>query len=170
VVRRNNTDESGLNVVGTLGIFVGRRLTVRTDAPGVQLYTQYYRWWSIGATQVCKVKQSMVNGKGLSRNAALSDSSTWQRRRNEQVSGILRWQCIILRPGEPDYKHRVEYDLQYQNGSATETILSRERFRGRQYDSIAEMWECQGVFSDGDARCLLGMIEQPLLRKLSGQP
>jgi hypothetical protein len=72
-----------------------------------------------------------------------------------QVSGILRWQCIILRPGEPDYKHRVEYDLQYQNSSATETILSRERFRGRQYDSIEEMWECQGVLaSDGDAQIL----------------
>jgi galactose mutarotase-like enzyme len=162
VVRRNNADDSGLNVVGTMEhLSSGRRLTVRTDAPGVQLYTANYLdgGVSVPRPEVCKNAAIYGQWQGVCLETQhYPDSLSHGEDDDNKFPEFSAGKCIILRPGEPDYKHRVEYDLQYPYSSiATTTSADAAFFRGsdsegRQYDSIEEMWECQGVLaSDGDA-------------------
>lgn len=161
VLRRDNTDDSGLNVVGTLEHpSSGRRLTIRTDAPGVQLYTANYLDGKVSIPpEVCKDAALYGQWQGVCLETQHYPDSLphGDDDNNDKFQEFSAGKCIILRPGEPDYMHRVEYDLQYQYSSAATTSTEAALFRGsdsegRQYDSIEEMWEAQGVLSDdGDA-------------------
>jgi protein N-terminal methyltransferase len=157
VVRPDN-DESGLRVVGTLEHpSSGRRLTVRTDAPGVQLYTANYLDGVSVPPNVCKNSAIYGQWQGVCLETQHYPDSCFS-----DDDDFSAGKCIILRPEEPHYTHRVEYDLQYTSGadevessdSSVEAAVEIEYFRGsdsegRQYASVEEMWEAQGDAVEG---------------------
>jgi aldose 1-epimerase len=109
VLRRDNTDEKGLNVVGTLEhLSSGRRFTVRTDAPGVQLYTANYidgGASAVPSSKVCKNAAIYGQWQGVCLETQHYPDSLPHGDDGEvdKFQEFAAGKCIILRPEEPDY-------------------------------------------------------------------
>lgn len=107
----NRDSSSGLFVAAVLEHAAsGRRVTVSTDAPGVQVYTgnfldgtirrckdgaSYPRWQA-----VCLETQAYPDSIGLDRSGA-------------EDREFRKGSCFVLEPSGPDYEHRVEYRFEF---------------------------------------------------------
>jgi aldose 1-epimerase len=106
VLKKGSTE---LNLVGTLEHKEsGRRLKVMTDAPGVQLYTA--NWLDGKNADSAKFEIAYTQWQGL-----CLETQTYPNGIIENESDrpeFAKGKCFILRPGGPDYQHRVEYHFQ----------------------------------------------------------
>ena len=104
VVLKN--EQEILNVVGTVEhAESGRRLTVLTDAPGVQLYTA--NWLDGSNQEISKDSTAYGQWQGLCFETQTYPDGIIEN--EAEHPAFARGKCFILRKGGPDYKHRVEY-------------------------------------------------------------
>lgn len=98
-----------LSLVGTVEhADSGRRLTVLTDAPGVQLYTA--NWLDGSNSEICKDGSAYGQWQGLCLETQSYPDGIVEI--DAEFPEFARGKCFILRPGGPDYKHRVEYHFE----------------------------------------------------------
>ena len=107
-----------------------RRLTVRADTPGVQFYTGNYLNGQTGK-QGSRYRQWQAF---CLETQHYPDSITGVDEASEFANG----RCVILRPDNPLYHQRTEYQLSYcpstiRPGHGSDTD-------GNQYTSLSEMW------------------------------
>lgn len=101
-----NKSESMLNVAGVVEhADSGRRLTVMTDAPGVQLYTAN---WLDGSNHSVS-KDGAVYGQWQGLCLETQTYPDGIIKADETNPAFSQGKCFILRKGGPDYTHRVEY-------------------------------------------------------------
>jgi aldose 1-epimerase len=98
-----------LNLVGTLEHKeTGRRLQVMTDAPGVQLYTA--NWLDGKNTNSAEFEIAYAQWQGLCLETQTFPNGIIESEADS--SEFAKGKCFILRPGGPDYQHRVEYHFE----------------------------------------------------------
>jgi aldose 1-epimerase len=101
-----NQEENMLSVAGVVEhADSGRRLTVLTDAPGVQLYTAN---WLDGSNQnVSKDGTAYGQWQGLCLETQTYPDGILEP--GNSFPAFAQGRCFILRKGGPNYTHRVEY-------------------------------------------------------------
>jgi galactose mutarotase-like enzyme len=113
-----------------------RRLTVFSNAPGVQLYTANYLGDS-EKSSICKSTYGPWSGICMETQHFPDSVSEELQTTDEFGAG----KCQILTPGRPDYDQIIEYVLEV--GSSVEFVGSDTE--GNKYKSIEEMWEAQDL-------------------------
>jgi aldose 1-epimerase len=102
-------DGSLLNLVGTLEHKgSARRLSVRTDAPGVQLYTA--NWLDGSHSEISKDGAAYGQWQGLCLETQTYPDGILPNEKDHP--DFAKGKCFILRPEGPEYKHRVEYSFE----------------------------------------------------------
>ena len=140
-VVRSARDNTALQHVATLQ-WNKQRLTVCSNAPGVQLYTGNYldgsvayRWQGL-----CLETQHFPDSVCVD---PVEHSSFYQGK------------CPVLTPASPNYSQDIEYTIEYRKNHDCPT--STHGFQGtaldgsRTYSSVEELWEDQGVSDDCSA-------------------
>jgi len=116
IVQESTAGADSLTVVGKLEHeSSGRRLTVKTDAPGVQLYTGNYLDGKVPAPSICKDGATYRQWQGVCLETQhFPDSINIDEVVHPQFA---KGQCIMLRPEQPHYKHEIEYELEYEQAA-----------------------------------------------------
>ena len=149
-----------------------RRLTVRSNAPGVQLYSGNF----LDGTTRGKNGTSYGQWQGLCLETQHFPNSISVD--SEMHAEFAKGACRILTPTDSQYHHSVEYILDYNvqqqslldhecndvhssSKKNNESIGSIEQFRGsdsngRIYTSVQEMWREQGVVAAESSSSLGG--------------
>jgi galactose mutarotase-like enzyme len=147
-VLRCDNNESGLHLAGILEHpAAGRRLSVWTDAPGVQLYTANYLDGKSAHTGEVGYRQ----WQGLCLETQHFPDSVFADKDDAKYEGFYNGKCVILRPETPHYSHSVEYELEFSPNASDIASFRGSDSEGRQYASLDEMWKVQGVLSDDTA-------------------
>jgi len=130
-----------------------RKLTVRSSAPGVQLYTGNYLSCDDYSSPY---KDGAVYGQwqGLAMETQNYPDSICVD--PEKFPEFSRGQCVVLTDDRPNYVHNVQYEFEYKRGTREGQLqfaVTLSSFRGRdtvgnRYASVQDMWEAQGVSSD----------------------
>ena len=145
VIERQDENNSSLTVVAILEhADSGRRLTVSSNAPGVQLYTANY----LDGTVPTSAKDGAHYGQwqGICLETQHFPDSILV---NPKVSPeFAQGACQILTAQEPCYRHCVEYLLETQKEDNDATEFRGIDSEGRHYSTAPEMWLTQGVTAD----------------------
>ncbi|KAI2512256.1 Aldose 1-epimerase [Fragilaria crotonensis] len=105
----HKTHHEPMSLVGTVEhADSGRRLTVFTDAPGVQLYTA--NWLDGSNSEICKDDAAYGQWQGLCLETQTYPDGILGT--DDDFPEFARGKCFILRPGGPDYVHQVEYHVE----------------------------------------------------------
>ena len=84
-----------------------KKMTVFTDAPGVQVYTSNYL---DGTIPKCKAGTSYLQWQAIClETQAYPDSIADIKECNEGPKDFMKGACFLLTPGGKDYEHNVEY-------------------------------------------------------------
>lgn len=104
-------DKNGLNMAAVLQHGpTNRRLTVWTDAPGLQLYTGNYLNGVSPDKSICKSTAGYGPWQAICLETQhFPDSILTEPDAHEEFA---RGKCTILHPGGPDYSHTVEYHFE----------------------------------------------------------
>lgn len=140
VVRQGDTSLR-LHKVGTLRHHGSRRLlTVKSTAPGVQLYTANYL-------------DGSINGYGQWQALCLETQHFPDSVLVDKEDEFAKGKCPVLTKDNPHYVQDIEYDLEYPYGfeNANPVDFRGSDTEGNQYDSLANMWMSQGVYSASTA-------------------
>jgi galactose mutarotase-like enzyme len=130
-----------------------RRLTVRSDAPGVQLYTANHLDGVSLKPEVLKDKATYRQWQGIClETQSFPDSIDVDPAMHSEFA---QGRCTILTPQCPYYSQKVEYEFQTDTSTQNhnDPMPSSYIFRGsdsndRSYNSIDEMWLAMGVTKD----------------------
>ena len=102
-------EHDALSLVGTVEHADSRRrLSVLADAPGVQLYTA--NWLDGSNSEICKDDAAYGQWQGLCLETQTYPDGILDN--DAAFPEFARGKCFILRPGGPDYKHRVAYHFE----------------------------------------------------------
>ncbi|GKY93181.1 hypothetical protein MPSEU_000286000 [Mayamaea pseudoterrestris] len=144
-----------LSVVGILEHEASqRRLTVRSDAPGVQLYTANYLDGVSVGPGLCKDNAVYRQWQGVClETQSFPDSILVDAAAHFE---FYKGKCKILTPDDPRYTHTMEYEFELGSDKRLNTAsddFSLKDYRGsdthgRSYESTQEMWESQGVYGN----------------------
>ena len=105
----NATSNSSLNTAAILNHPLSNRtLTVRTNVPGLQLYTSNYLKNDMAFKENAEYKQ--WQGVCLE-SQHFPDSINVEE--NNDHDEFVKGSCIILKPGGDDYEHIIEYQLDF---------------------------------------------------------
>ena len=147
----------------------GRRMTVRSTQPGVQLYTGNFLDNTLPA--LMKGDEHLPKAVGTPTTPAQTGGySRWQSVCLEpqhfpdsiladaaQSPLFAAGQCPILTPDSPRYQHRIEYTFEFERSSSErKAVLSTAGFHGTDsdnnaYTSCEDMWVQQGVIVNVDS-------------------
>lgn len=109
VVNKDTVDETGLSLAGTVEhADTKRRMTVRTDAPGVQLYTANYLDGS--GADIFKDSTAYPQWQALCLETQTFPDSVQVN--EQETPDFAAGKCHVLSPGGPEYSHRVEYSFE----------------------------------------------------------
>jgi aldose 1-epimerase len=107
------SDSSGLNLVGTLKHEGSkRRMTVHSNAPGVQIYTANYLDGTSPGPEICKEGALYGQWQGICLETQNFPDSILSTAEEAEFPDFARGRCFILRPGGPEYEHTVQYTFQ----------------------------------------------------------
>lgn len=129
-----------------------RRLTVFSDAPGVQLYTGNFLDGT--PSQTFKDGASYAQWQGLCLETQhFPDSILVDEKMHSEFA---KGSCVILSPNRPNYQHHIEYLLEFnvQDLSDNNSALNfcGNNGQGDHFLSVQEMWEYQGLYQESKAR------------------
>ena len=145
VVERANPHGEGLPLVAVLEHEAsGRRLTVRSDAPGVQVYTANFLDGSSLSRDVCKDSAVYGQWQGICLETQYFPDSVLV---NPSLhSDFAKGSCPVLRPSQPTHTQSLEYEFEY-DAVPTDTILcsAGSDSDGELFPSREDMWESQGI-------------------------
>eukprot|EP00957_Ditylum_brightwellii_P019953 1505975-Ditylum_brightwellii.AAC.1 len=109
-VMKQNPDPTKLNVAGRIDHPASkRRMTVYTNAPGVQLYTSNYLNATRPSPEEAKDGATYRQWQGLCLETQHYPDSILSHKEKEECEEFAKGGCFILRPGGEEYLHRVEY-------------------------------------------------------------
>lgn len=154
----SNDNNNELKLVGVLkNDMYNRRLTVRTDAPGVQVYTSNYLNGESSSSSSCddNNNKQLLPAYGQWEGICLE---TQHFPDSIGVDTILhpefaKGKCVILTSDQPTYRHTIEYTIEYEattttNDNNNHPIFTGSDTQGNTYESSNEMWMIQGVDQD----------------------
>jgi aldose 1-epimerase len=111
VVSCNTTSDDGtLHLVGIIEHEPSkRRVTVSTNAPGIQLYTGNFLDGVHPAPNICKDGAMYGQWQGMCLETQHFPDSILSPEEEVKFPEFAKGKCPILRPGGDDYEHTVEY-------------------------------------------------------------
>lgn len=157
-VLSSQQDDGSLHTVGTLRHpILQRSMTVRSTAPGVQLYTANYLDGVAVDADVCKDTAVYGQWQGLCLETQHYPDSVLVD--DTRFPEFTQGKCVVLRPESPHYRQDIEYEVCFptkETGAKIDTFVAPVEFRGSDtegnyYPSPCAMWKAQGVYSASTA-------------------
>lgn len=143
IVDQPSNDDS-LPLIGVLQ-HGRRKLTVRSDAPGVQIYSANYL---DGHLKDCKGVYGQWQGLCLE-TQHFPDSVNVDENKH---ATFAQGRCVILRPNHRHYSQNIAYELELNAEPASDQPVFRGRdSAGNVYSSVEEMWKARGLLGASSA-------------------